>query len=203
MHTPNHTPHATGMGEYITVEHRNTVQQGFPEALHRRADAVFLDLPLPAPVIASAAACLKPDGVLCSFSPCIEQVLGSCEEMVKQGFVHVRTFEFLLRAYEVSIYPINELDEGSPKEGPGEQGDDGTPGEGVPGEGEEDAHAGDKRKAKWGSAGKKKGGGKKYTGPAGQLFQPKGMRKTVVTRPIMGARGHTGYLTFARLKAST
>ena len=52
--------------------------QGFPADLAGAADAVFLDLPGPAKVVPSAAASLRPDGVIVSFSPCIEQVRISC-----------------------------------------------------------------------------------------------------------------------------
>lgn len=36
-----------GLGELVTVDHRNIEQDGFPEELHGAADAVFLDLPGP------------------------------------------------------------------------------------------------------------------------------------------------------------
>jgi hypothetical protein len=44
------------------------------QELHGKADAVFLDLPGPWRVVPSAAACIRPGGNFCSFSPCIEQV---------------------------------------------------------------------------------------------------------------------------------
>ena len=65
-----------GLGEVVSLEHRDVEAGGFPEALHGTADAVFLDLPAPWRVVPSAAACLRPNGMLCSFSPCIEQVGG-------------------------------------------------------------------------------------------------------------------------------
>ena len=51
--------------------------------------------------MASAAQCLRPDGVFCSFSPCIEQVQRTCAALEEQGFFAVRTMECLLRQYEV------------------------------------------------------------------------------------------------------
>lgn len=65
---------AHGMNHLVTAKMRNIEEQGFPEDLHGKVDAVFLDLPGPHKVVASASCCLKPDGRFCSFSPCIEQV---------------------------------------------------------------------------------------------------------------------------------
>jgi tRNA (adenine57-N1/adenine58-N1)-methyltransferase len=65
-----------------TVTLRNIEERGFPvDELPGIADGVFLDLPGPWRVVPSAAACLKPDGRFCSFSPCIEQVgAGKCRK---------------------------------------------------------------------------------------------------------------------------
>jgi hypothetical protein len=38
---------ANGLGSLVTVTHRDIEQGGFPEELHGKADAVFLDLPKP------------------------------------------------------------------------------------------------------------------------------------------------------------
>lgn len=61
--------------------------------------------------MASAAQCLKPDGVFCSFSPCIEQVQRTCAALEEQGFFAVRTMECLLRQYEVRQEKIDALDD--------------------------------------------------------------------------------------------
>ena len=61
--------------------------------------------------MASAAQCLKPDGVFCSFSPCIEQVQRTCAALEEQGFFAVRTMECLLRHYEVRQEKIDALDD--------------------------------------------------------------------------------------------
>ncbi|KAL3161774.1 hypothetical protein ABBQ38_008868 [Trebouxia sp. C0009 RCD-2024] len=90
-----------GMGDVITTQQRNIEELGFPEELHGAADGVFLDLPRPWQAVASAAQCLRPDGVFCSFSPCIEQVQRTCAALEEQGFFAVRTMECLLRQYEV------------------------------------------------------------------------------------------------------
>lgn len=61
--------------------------------------------------MASAAQCLKPDGVFCSFSPCIEQVQRTCAALEEQGFFAVRTMECLLRHYEVRQEKLHALDD--------------------------------------------------------------------------------------------
>ncbi len=36
-----------GLGKLVAVQHRNIEEHGFPEELHGKADALFLDLPGP------------------------------------------------------------------------------------------------------------------------------------------------------------
>ena len=62
----------------------------------------------PAQAAKSAEACLRPDGVFCAFSPCIEQVQRTCEALASCSFTAPRTMECLLRSYEVgrSLTPL-------------------------------------------------------------------------------------------------
>ncbi|KAL6011492.1 hypothetical protein ACLOJK_001940 [Asimina triloba] len=89
-----------GLNSLITVNVRDIQGEGFPDGYCGKSDSVFLDLPQPWLAIPSAGKMLKQDGILCSFSPCIEQVQQSCEEM-RSSFTDIRTFEVLLRTYEV------------------------------------------------------------------------------------------------------
>jgi tRNA (adenine57-N1/adenine58-N1)-methyltransferase len=93
-----------GLKEYCTVTHRDIETNGFPKNLEtaKIADAVFLDLPGPHKCVESSANCLKEDGVLCSFSPCVEQVQRTCVELQKFGFVDVKTVEMLGREFDVN-----------------------------------------------------------------------------------------------------
>ncbi|KAL0050603.1 hypothetical protein WJX82_003129 [Trebouxia sp. C0006] len=100
-----------GMGDIITVKQRNIEELGFPEELHGQADGLFLDLPGPWHAVASAAQCLRPDGVFCSFSPCIEQVQRTCAALEEQGFFAVRSMECLLRHYEVRQEKLTLVDD--------------------------------------------------------------------------------------------
>ncbi|XVF58037.1 hypothetical protein PTKIN_Ptkin07bG0030300 [Pterospermum kingtungense] len=89
----------TGISTLVTVGVRDIQNEGFPDEFAGLADSVFLDLPQPWLAIPSARKMLKQDGVLCSFSPCIEQVQRSCETL-RSNFTDIRTFEILLRTYE-------------------------------------------------------------------------------------------------------
>ena len=46
-----------GLAKLVTVQHRNIEEQGFPEELHGKADALFLDLPGPWKVSAEPTIC--------------------------------------------------------------------------------------------------------------------------------------------------
>ncbi|PNX96068.1 tRNA (adenine(58)-N(1))-methyltransferase catalytic subunit trmt61a-like protein [Trifolium pratense] len=148
-----------GLSSLVTVGVRDIQGEGFPEEFAGLADAVFLDLPQPWLAIPSAAKMLRHDGTLCSFSPCIEQVQRSCETM-QSNFTDIRTFEVLLRTYEV-------------REGKTESKE-------INGNGSNGSLPCKRRQCSDG---------------ANVLSYP---NSSVMARPSGEARGHTGYLTFAR-----
>ncbi|KAK6913088.1 tRNA (1-methyladenosine) methyltransferase catalytic subunit Gcd14 [Dillenia turbinata] len=153
----------TGLSSLITVDVRDIQGQGFPDKFSGLVDAIFLDLPQPWLAIPSAGKMLKQDGILCSFSPCIEQVQCTSETL-RSNFTDIRTFEVLLRTYEVRDVKMDcqGLEEvGSPGSLPCKR----------------------KQCSNGGSS-------------VGNISSP----STVLARPSSEARGHTGYLTFARLK---
>lgn len=153
----------TGVNKLVTVGVRDIQGEGFPNELSGKADAVFLDLPQPWLAIPSAGNMLKQDGVLCSFSPCIEQVQRSCEALGLK-FTDIRTFEILLRTYEVKEVKA-EL-------GKGDEG------------------------FSFISPPRKK---RQHSTEKGDAVETSGAT-TVMAKPCSEGRGHTGYLTFARLK---
>ncbi|XP_030525983.2 tRNA (adenine(58)-N(1))-methyltransferase catalytic subunit TRMT61A-like [Rhodamnia argentea] len=153
----------TGVSSMVTVGVRDIQGKGFPDELCGLADAVFLDLPQPWLVIVSAAKMLKPDATLCSFSPCIEQVQRSCEAL-RTNFTDIRTFEVLLRTYEVREVKINSM-----------RGQGGSPCQQPPCKRRHTNEGSDKQES---------------------------VSSAIMARPSAEARGHTGYLTFARLRCS-
>ncbi|KAK2631594.1 hypothetical protein EUGRSUZ_L02705 [Eucalyptus grandis] len=153
----------TGVSSVVTVGVRDIQGNGFPDELRGMADAMFLDLPQPWLVIASAAKMLKPDGTLCSFSPCIEQVQRSCEAL-RMNFTDIRTFEVLLRTYEVREVKNDSM-----------RGHGGSPSQQPPCKRRQTNEGSNKQES---------------------------ISSTIMARPSAEARGHTGYLTFARLKCS-
>lgn len=155
----------TGISSLVTVGVRDIQGEGFPDDFVGMADSVFLDLPQPWLAIPSAAKMLKQDGILCSFSPCIEQVQRSCETLTS-SFTDIRTFEVLLRTYEVREWRTDssKVDEGGSV--------------GVP--------------------------PRKRRQPSSERsVQEDPSSLQVVARPAAETRGHTGYLTFARLKCTS
>ncbi|KAG9143536.1 hypothetical protein Leryth_015954 [Lithospermum erythrorhizon] len=70
----------TRLNSLITVGVRDIQGEGFPEEFSGKVASVFLDLPQPSLAIPSVAKMLKRDGIICSFSPCIEQVQRSFRE---------------------------------------------------------------------------------------------------------------------------
>lgn len=152
-----------GLSKLVTVTVRDVQGEGFPNEFTNAADSVFLDLPQPWLALPSVAKMLKPDGVVCSFSPCIEQVQRSCETL-RSNFTDIRTFEILLRTYDIKEEKrkIDEKDE--------------------------DCNVGPlPRKRRQNSLGD-------------AASERKGeFLTTVMARPCSETRGHTGYLTFARL----
>ncbi|XP_030953907.1 tRNA (adenine(58)-N(1))-methyltransferase catalytic subunit TRMT61A [Quercus lobata] len=153
----------TGLSSLVTVGVRDIQGEGFPDEFSGLADSVFLDLPQPWLAIPSAGKMLKPDGVLCSFSPCIEQVQRACDSL-RSNFTDLKTFEILLRTYEVREVKMDYS-----------QGDETKPGSILPCK-------------------------RPQRAIEGSNDQDKLSSQTVMARPCSEAKGHTGYLTFARLK---
>ncbi|XP_024402411.1 uncharacterized protein [Physcomitrium patens] len=175
-----------GVSGVVTVKVRDIQGEGFPEELAGCVDGVFLDLPQPWLAIPSVVRSLRPDGLVCSFSPCIEQVQRTCEVLSKHQFADIRTFEVLLRSYEVRHENLStsfecseqtfskEATKSPPhKRQRGEVDEKGGP--------ESEGHAEDPN-----------GGSKTAAGSIVKQSRP------VIARPYPETKGHTGYLTFAR-----
>ncbi|KAK2952304.1 putative tRNA methyltransferase complex GCD14 subunit [Blattamonas nauphoetae] len=108
-----------GLSSLITTTHRDVAGEGLSkpeiegslsipfvsptgEKEYPYADCVFLDIPNPWAVVESAFKVLRAgEGMLCTFSPCIEQVSRNCEEMDRVGFEDVKTIECLVCPIEV------------------------------------------------------------------------------------------------------
>jgi len=65
------------------------------------AHAIFLDLPEPWLAIPHAAETLRPNGMVASYSPCVEQSQKTVQKMTDCGFHSIRTLEVRLREHYV------------------------------------------------------------------------------------------------------
>ena len=204
-----------GLTDMVTVVTRDVEADGFGEDAEGCADGVFLDLPSPWRAVPHAAAALRPGGLVCSFSPCIEQVQRAAEALCREGFCELTTVECLLRAYETHAEDvIIDMDR--------------EPAPGVKGGGLAERGAKRKRMAD-ASVDNKPTGGSAEGGEvralvaradaprvrvracggadaradvvrcASQKSDVAPQSRTIVScRPSIEAVGHTGYLTFAR-----
>ncbi|EFJ49926.1 hypothetical protein VOLCADRAFT_109017 [Volvox carteri f. nagariensis] len=168
-----------GLSGLVTVTQRNIEELGFPDTLHGAADGVFLDLPAPHKVVPSAAACLRPNGRFCAFSPCIEQVQRTAEALSSSGFTDLITYECLLRECE----DVGGVAGGKTGEKAGAVG---TSAETACGQEANEPPQGQGQGAAPGCA----------LAAAGDAAV--GRSRVVSWRPSAEARGHTGYLIFAR-----
>ncbi|KAK7490241.1 hypothetical protein BaRGS_00018586 [Batillaria attramentaria] len=107
-----------GLGDYVTARHRDVCAQGFE--LEHVADAVFLDLPAPWECINSAKQALRQGGRICTFSPCMEQVQRTCEELCKHGFEDLSTVECLARNFSVQSVRMAPIDFGDSQDQKGD-----------------------------------------------------------------------------------
>lgn len=104
-----------GMGDIVTLQHRNVCKDGF--TVINEADAVFLDLPAPWDAIEHAKTALRKDRTtrICCFSPCMEQVLRTVNALNEAGFTEIAMYETLVRPIEVfqipALQPISVVSE--------------------------------------------------------------------------------------------
>lgn len=107
-----------GVGHLVTVTCRDVCgkyadnEGGFPGVPDLGADAVFLDLPEPWLAIDHVLRVLKPGRTLCTYSPCIEQVMKTCNKLRDGGFHSIRMLEVRQRPHDGRRYMYDEVDLG-------------------------------------------------------------------------------------------
>lgn len=179
-----------GIDHVIDVECRDTQTNGFPETFHGKADAVFLDIPSPWLAVKSAAACLKPNRMICSFSPCIEQVQRTCEEINFYGFKDIETIEILVREHLIvkdsSLSAIDLLYIQQDRVARARKVDKEE-------ENTSETVISENKKRKFEPESSKDNAMEKEGDAKGRR-----MSRSTTSKPVFKSRGHTGYLTFAR-----
>ncbi|TPX35926.1 hypothetical protein SmJEL517_g01741 [Synchytrium microbalum] len=90
-----------GLANGVKVECRDVCKNGF--GMEDAVTAVFLDLPAPWEAIPAAKSAFKKNriGRICCFSPNIEQVTRTVDELDSNGFREIKMFECLLRYHEM------------------------------------------------------------------------------------------------------
>jgi tRNA (adenine57-N1/adenine58-N1)-methyltransferase len=87
----------SGLLPYVELREQDVVK----EIDEEEVDAVILDLATPWLVVSHAKDVLKPSSSFVSFSPNIEQVVKTVEELERHQFVDIRATENIIRRYRV------------------------------------------------------------------------------------------------------
>jgi tRNA (adenine57-N1/adenine58-N1)-methyltransferase len=87
----------SGMMPYVKLDIHD-ITEGIPQ---EDVDAVFLDMAVPWKVVPHAWEAMAGSGVFMSFSPTIEQVMKTTDELRKLPFIEIETIELLLREITV------------------------------------------------------------------------------------------------------
>lgn len=85
---------------------------GFSGVGDGAADAVFLDVPEPWLALHHVKRVLRAGRNLCCYSPCIEQVMKTCEKMRELGFHSIRMMEVRQRPFDARVFQMETLDVG-------------------------------------------------------------------------------------------
>ncbi|KYR01518.1 tRNA-methyltransferase subunit [Tieghemostelium lacteum] len=178
-----------GIKQYITVTHRDACVDGFKlenvEGMVGYIDAVFLDLPCPWEAIDNAVAVMHHGSMLCSFSPCIEQVQNTCLKLSESSFQEITTIEVLIRTYDTKYHKVESMDLVNPYDSTNTINNE----EVSNSSSNTDEKPQQRQSTKWGQS-------KPQSFTVGEM---KGTKKDqFLTNVIKESRGHTGYLTFAR-----
>ncbi|KAL3808191.1 hypothetical protein ACHAXA_009546 [Cyclostephanos tholiformis] len=158
------------------------------------AHAVFLDLPEPWLAVPHAAHVIRPNGRICSYSPCVEQTQRTVEAMRRHGFHSLRTIEARLREFFVSEVEMEAPPCGSPPDVLTE--------ERASLEKERCANGGvlpmkSTVGVEEGQDASARGGEKAVEMVAGGSKRRRANKKILCARPFAQMRGHTAFLTFA------
>ncbi len=86
-----------GVLEYVELKNKD-ITQGIDE---ENVDAVILDMATPWLVVPHAYKALKGSGFFVSFSPTIDQVIKTVEELKSSSFINIETIECLVRRIRV------------------------------------------------------------------------------------------------------
>jgi tRNA (adenine57-N1/adenine58-N1)-methyltransferase len=93
-----------GVSHLVTVHHKDVCGKHGPGGFDKpqaSVDAIVLDLPEPWSAVPYAAYCIKPNGRIASYSPCVEQSQRTIVAMKRCGFHSIKTMEFRLKEHYV------------------------------------------------------------------------------------------------------